>query len=114
MYIHRQQANEVIRKHQPNARDAFLLCDVADLPALIAKHCEGYGETATRVLAGSNTTLTAKAERYMHKFEEDVFSGQCCITRDAVVGSFSNIPAWLAGVPCAMRQRGAPPKTSHR
>lgn len=109
MYIHRQQASNVIRESQPNARDAFLLCDVADLPNLITKHCgagpHDYGRRAIDTLAGKNTTLTAKAEKYMHRFEEDIFSGQGWEVRDSVVGSYPNIPALLAGVPCAMRLR---------
>ena len=105
MHIHNRPSNEVIRKLQPRATDSFLLCDVSELPKLIRQHSAHHADRADSLLSGKNQQLTAMAEKYVHKFEEDIFSGQGWQIRDSVVGSFPNIPALLAGVPCAMRQR---------
>jgi hypothetical protein len=95
-----------IRARQPQAKDSFLLCNVSDMPELIRKHCLGhYREAALRALAGKNIDLTKLAEKYIHRFEEDVFTGLGWQVRDSVVGAVPNVPAMLAGVPCDMRQR---------
>jgi hypothetical protein len=105
MLIHDMESIPEIRAIQPMARDKFLLCDVADMPELINRHCGSYGRAAIDALLGRNTALTATAEKWMHRYESEVFSGLGYETRDSVVGAFPNIPAMLAGFPCAMRQR---------
>jgi hypothetical protein len=105
MQIVRKQATEIILKRQPQARDSFVLCSASELSGLIQKHCGSYAQKAQDALAGKNETLTALADKYLSQFEHDVFSGQGWQTRDSVVGSFPNVPALIAGVPCSMRQR---------
>ena len=105
MRIVRKQATDVILKRQPQARDSFVLCSAAELPGLIKKHCGTYAQKSIDALNGKNEKLTAMANKFMSEFEHDVFSGQGWSTRDSVVGGFPNVPALLAGVPCAMRQR---------
>jgi hypothetical protein len=104
MQLIRKPATERIRAIQPAAHDAFMLCDQADLGTLIRRHAGG-NRMALNSLAGKNETLTRMADDYAKQFEHDVFAGRGWATRDSVVGSFPNVPALLAGVPCAMRQR---------
>ena len=100
-----KKASEVILAKLPHATDGFVLCDAPDLIGLIRKHHGAYGQRAIDSLQGKNEKLTAMADKYTNQFQDDVFAGRGWATRDSVVGSFPNVPALIAGVPCAMRQR---------
>ena len=81
MQVIRKQATEVILAKQPQARDAFVLCDVSELPGLIKKHC-GHAASALDALNGKNEKLTALADKFMSQFENDVFAGRGWATRE--------------------------------
>lgn len=85
----------------PLARDKFLITDVGGLVSVGRE---------TR-LAKLNTLeqgaprLTALADRFMSKFEDDIFLGHGWHVEDSVVGGMPNVPALLVGSPFGMRTR---------
>ena len=74
MQVIRKQATEVILAKQPQARDAFVLCDVSELPGLIKKHC-GHAASALDALNGKNEKLTALADKFMSRIRKRCFRG---------------------------------------
>jgi hypothetical protein len=105
------QAIPEIRKSQPSAKDKFRLCDAEGFREMLEHHRQAgiqYGSAYDQAIDGlrhGDAALSARAERYLARFEDDVFTGQGFSTRNSVVGGVPNIGAYLAGNPMNMRQR---------
>lgn len=98
-YAEQPSIPEVLAR-QPRARDRFFTCDIAELVEIV-----GSDEPYTATLRNGSPELTAQADKFMTKFEDDVFVGRAWNCVDGVVGAVPNIPAFLAGHPQHMRRR---------
>lgn len=92
-----------VRRIQPHAQDSFLITDMGGLES--AAQSAGVDDRYRRKLREGTPALTALAEKYMDRFENDMFVGRAWRNIDNVVGSAPNVPAVLAGVPNSMRMR---------
>jgi len=91
---------------QPSAFDRFLvLNDWEELKEAVEKSRLGLSTVQARELLNGNLDLAEKSEKFMSKFEDDVFSGRGWNTVNDVVGGVPNVPAMLAGHPLSMRRR---------
>ena len=98
----KQSSIEEIRRLQPQAVDHFALCDIGGLVAKM--RTLGMHNDAARLEQGE-PELTAKADAFLKKFEDEIFLGKGHANVDDVVGAIPNVPAFLAGHPQHMRRR---------
>lgn len=102
--IIRQPSIPEIRASQPHAKDSFMICDLGGL-------CEVVTDERLREYAGFKKMrdgapeLTATAEKFMARFEHDVFLGRGFSIVDDVCGAMPNVPAFISGNPYNMRYR---------
>jgi hypothetical protein len=102
-----------IRASQPHAIDKITLCDAQGMAEMLERYqapVESYCSAAAyRVvhdgMRHGSPELSVLADKFLTKFEDEIFTSPANRVTDDVIGAVPNVGAYLAGNPMNMRRK---------